>query len=261
MTSGDEQRLIPSDVLLERLVDGELDDARRRALLARLDHEPDGWRRCAVAFLEAQCFQQALEGLGRQRDVAPLAAAGQAGAVNNLSVNAEPPAASPEGSVEARRASPRGWSRLARLSSPLATAASFLVALVLGVIVGPRLTGSYGGRPLLTTSPDAAAVAANSTARGQRPDPWQMVTVSLPGGQGSSDSFRVPAIQRDQFDPDWVRSLPGALPPDVLQALQQSGHEVSQVRDVYPIRLRDGRELIVPVDQVEVRPVSARGFQ
>src|SRR5437660_1111223 len=42
------------DRLLDRLVDGELPDAERRKLLLKFEKEPDGWRRCALAFLEAQ---------------------------------------------------------------------------------------------------------------------------------------------------------------------------------------------------------------
>src|SRR6185437_1033525 len=48
------------DDLLDRLVDGELSEGERRSLLARLGAEPDGWRRCALAFLEAQCWREAL---------------------------------------------------------------------------------------------------------------------------------------------------------------------------------------------------------
>jgi len=44
---------------LDRLVDGSLPDAERRTLLLRLDNEPDGWRRCALAFLEAQAWREA----------------------------------------------------------------------------------------------------------------------------------------------------------------------------------------------------------
>ncbi len=46
--------------LLDRLVDGELGDAERRRLLVQLDDEPDGWRHCALAFLEAQEMRLAL---------------------------------------------------------------------------------------------------------------------------------------------------------------------------------------------------------
>ena len=44
----------------DRLVDGELSEEERRELLAGLDNEPGGWRRCALAFLEAQCWKQAV---------------------------------------------------------------------------------------------------------------------------------------------------------------------------------------------------------
>jgi anti-sigma factor RsiW len=42
-------------------VDGALSDTERRSLLARLEVEPDAWRRCALAFLEAQSWREALD--------------------------------------------------------------------------------------------------------------------------------------------------------------------------------------------------------
>src|SRR5258708_3997103 len=43
--------------LFDRLADGELDTAARRALLSRLDDVPGGWRLCALAFLESQAWR------------------------------------------------------------------------------------------------------------------------------------------------------------------------------------------------------------
>ena len=40
----------------DRLVDGSLSEREYRAMLAALDEQPDGWRRCALAFLEAQAW-------------------------------------------------------------------------------------------------------------------------------------------------------------------------------------------------------------
>ena len=45
--------------VLDRLVDGELDVAARAAALRALEAEPGGWRRCAMAFLEAQAWRDA----------------------------------------------------------------------------------------------------------------------------------------------------------------------------------------------------------
>lgn len=43
--------------LIELLVDGELDEPRRRNLLVQLDQIEGGWRFCAITFLESQCLQ------------------------------------------------------------------------------------------------------------------------------------------------------------------------------------------------------------
>src|SRR4051812_37389368 len=48
------------DILLDRLVDDELSADERRALLESLDSRPQGWRRCALAFLEAQSWRSDL---------------------------------------------------------------------------------------------------------------------------------------------------------------------------------------------------------
>jgi len=46
--------------LIDLLVDDELDPGARRSLFDRLDAEPDGWRRCALAFLETQSWRAAI---------------------------------------------------------------------------------------------------------------------------------------------------------------------------------------------------------
>lgn len=57
---------------LDRLVDGELRGAERAAVLALLEGSPDGWRRCALAFLEAQCLSEVLGDLARRPESAPV---------------------------------------------------------------------------------------------------------------------------------------------------------------------------------------------
>lgn len=51
---------------IDLLVDGELPEESRRALLLGLDSEPQGWRRCALAFLEAQGWRQAFGEVSRE---------------------------------------------------------------------------------------------------------------------------------------------------------------------------------------------------
>jgi anti-sigma factor RsiW len=47
--------------LMDRLVDGELNDQQRNELLQRLEEQPAGWRQCALAFLEAQLWSRDLQ--------------------------------------------------------------------------------------------------------------------------------------------------------------------------------------------------------
>jgi hypothetical protein len=59
MTDHDSPTL-PLDDCIDQIVDGSLTPAELRAAVARLDSEPGAWKRCAVAFLEAQCWREAM---------------------------------------------------------------------------------------------------------------------------------------------------------------------------------------------------------
>ncbi len=60
--AGDISPMITADeeLLIERLVDGELASDERRELIRRLDETLDGWRFCALSFLEEQTFKEAV---------------------------------------------------------------------------------------------------------------------------------------------------------------------------------------------------------
>ena len=45
---------------IDWLVEGELDADQREQLLTELDQHPDGWKRCALAFLERDALQKSL---------------------------------------------------------------------------------------------------------------------------------------------------------------------------------------------------------
>jgi anti-sigma factor RsiW len=112
--------LIGMDRLIDRLVDGELTDRDRRALLVRLETEPEGWRRCALAFLEAQNWREAF---------APLAAP---------TPFIDRPAVVPVG----KDRKPSRWRSVARLT---ALAASLALTFALGwTLHGTQATTASG---------------------------------------------------------------------------------------------------------------------
>lgn len=249
-----------SDEQLDLLVDGELNDAQQRELLRRFEEEPGAWRRCALAFLESQYWKKSLTSLCRapESELPRGPATGIPATVVGVPAGGGPAAG---GIVQPapRRRSFVAWIRRSS-GTTAAMAASFLVALVLGWMVMPRLRpeGSGPGTHEMaeTVAPRAAAVPRDASS-----SPWQMVTFSVPDGQAGNRSIRVPAMQRDQIDENWLRSMPQAMPAEVLQALERTGHRVTESRQLLPVPLEDGRRMVVPVDQVDVHYVGNKAYQ
>jgi hypothetical protein len=225
------------DVPIDRLVDDELTEKDRLVLLARLDREPGGWRRCALAFLESQCWKRSL------REVQPgnNATAQSANLQNGVSV------------CPAQRA---WWNN--RIATALAMAACFLLTFWVGSLVR---TNRFAGQPTPAgSSPQIAASERPAPNPVSQPDralagawPWRMVTVSShAGADARGGSFTLPAVERDSVDQQWLQSLPSAVPDDLLEALSRSGNRVEQHRELIPMPLEDGRQLVVPVDHVDV---------
>lgn len=226
--------------LFDLLVDGELSEAQRRELLAKLDDVPGGWRRCAMSFLEAQSWKQELRSL-----VPP------------------PTRASAKARPTAYRLIGRGW-------TVLAMAASFLIAIWLGTLLkdalrpgGPRPT-HIAGTPQPTKEPISPDTQPPATP--QHPDmpasPWQTVTLAVDGGSdGAARSIQLPAIERRNLAEAGLQDMPVAMPPEILKALKYSGHQVRQSRQLLPLLMRDGRRLVVPVDQFDVNYVGNPAYQ
>jgi hypothetical protein len=241
--------------LLDLLVDGELSDDERRELLAWCERQPDGWRRCALAFLEAQNWSQVLGDL-TEKVAQPVIA--QIELQNNAAVN--------RGALKKQNASPvarpQSYWQIRQWGSMLAMAASVALAFTLGLWV--RDAGKAGR----IVPDDRAAVRVVEGNQGPvrvptgRPEQGPVDSVRLIGGRwGAADEIQLPVMASDELDGDWLLAQPAAMPDEVRQALERMGHRVEQRRQLVPYRLDDGRKLVVPVDQVEVRPVDNRSYQ
>jgi hypothetical protein len=224
------------------LVDGELDESNRRELLSRLDAQPGGWRRCALAFLEAQSWRRELGDWVED-------AQAQAPAV-------------PVSTVQLRSAS-------LGIGSWLAIAASFVAAFGLGLYLRDL------GRPRgFETTPQ---VAVDNSERPPALDAYTLARQehgpqTLPGGGVMTMSFRptpdgqlreveVPFIDAGEVAPEWLAAPTPPMPLDVLRDLHRSGHRIEQSRQLVPVDLHDGRQVVVPVDQVNIHYVGNRSYQ
>jgi hypothetical protein len=249
--------LAPEDErLLDLLVDGELDDARRRKLLLTFEEKPSGWRRCALAFLEAQSWGSSFKSLLQER---PAAA--------NTSV--EQPvlamAAADKANAEQQATSAKRFWQTNPLSG-LAMAASMLVAFALGLALhsayapsdeSPRglLSSDGGAADRLSSPPFAFAPTVRNT-----PDAASENVRLVVDGDGVQRTVDVPLLD----DPTLVNSFPfrneSAIPAEVLQQLEQMGHRVEHQRRLAPVELADGRWLYVPVEDVKIVPVRRQPY-
>lgn len=227
--SGNEQQW------LDKLVDGELDDAQRRKLLTELDAQPDGWRRCALAFLEAQAWKATLGALAAasRQDAAPR----------------------PKRSTS--------W-RFVPWGSVLAAAASFLIAFGLGTVwrgqaVRPALEQIADSTPAMPKSPSTAPSA--SPVKPLEGPQWGTMTLAVdPDSDGKPESLELPVVRGPGINEQWVHDQPTAISREFLRTLRSMGREVQHQRQYYPFELPDGSRVLVPVDEVDVR-AGERRFQ
>lgn len=228
------------DQQLDMLVDGELGDVERREVLSRLDMEPDGWRRCALAFLEAQSWRQAMQSVS-------------------------------DDSIEATAVASIARSSWRRFRNVVALACSLLLALGVGLAVG----GMFDRAPTAIPAEQVAeaphvdelkdvepSVEPISEAIPELAVPYQYVSIPAQDPvSGEADSIQMPVVPQQYLGEGWPYRLPSVLPDHVVQTLQQRGHEVVQQRRLVPFQAADGSRVVFPVDEVELVPVVNRGYQ
>ena len=267
MTIVDEFRQNESRVL-DRLVDGELSQADRRALLAALDDEPGAWRRCALAFLESQSWRWQLNQIASEPLLAKTAL---------------------QARCDLGRSS-RGSKRASFWGTCLAIAGSLLVAFDLGTRVSqesPQVAGSptaekqtvQNETPLVpATSEPANSLAdnasnvagTNSTSPAEdatsEQTPFETLTLAEVDDSGNANpdsqiNVRVRDAEADATDLDALLANAGTtLPAALAEQLKQAGWEVTRRRELVPITLSDGRQVVLPMEQVDVQMSNVAHF-
>jgi hypothetical protein len=210
--NGFESAAVPSDADLDRLVDGELSAAERRVLVRRLDASSDGWKRCALAFMEAQAWREALH------EARPVV-------VTTASVPT------------------KSW----RTSAQWLTVA----AVVLLAFGGGRLSQQGDARPMqLVQHPAPGDVHFAATETGVRtlgqvvwPSQGKIAVRGVP-------SMQITIYEGAGIDDRWVAALPAVVPDLVAKQLERQGCKVREERRLVPLSLADGRRLALRVDQV-----------
>jgi hypothetical protein len=209
---------------LDRLADGELSPAVLRDLFARLDRTDDGWKRAALALLEAQTLQTAC------RNAVTLPTAAVAG-----------PKCQPT------RLLSRGRREV------FAVAAALTVTCGLAWWTTPSTTEN---------TPAAIPMAGDAVDPDESLELLASVQMTFANSDGEwSDPVTVPVIDAD--DPlaqAWLTMRP-ILPKAVREELTRRGQRVREEQTWVPVDLADGRVGMVPVTDLVVTPASLRDYQ
>jgi len=219
------------EILLDRLVDGELTGSERRQLLESFDKRPEGWRRCALAFLEAQSWREEMGQVAR-----------------GLVSEAKEPK-SPASSVAPNRKS--SWSA----ATWLAMAASLLVAFGLGWIQHER------GHSIAVNSPNpsgqiASVTPPSNSSPKQGTKPSDAVTFFVRDDGGRMQPVRVPLVDANTLDKELGVTFQTGVPDDVRNQLKDNGYTVNSKRQYAPLWLENGRPMILPVEDTNIIPAS-----
>jgi hypothetical protein len=235
--------------VLDRLVDGELTDEQEREILLQLERDPSGWRRCALAFLEARCWQREM-GRVRQRVGADCLGA------RLTRLDQDAPIAKPP------RTNRWGWSVWA-----LTVAATFLMAFSVGRFL-PSAWNRERAPEMLAQPSSSNQLQETLVARPSLPD-----TESVPSQQFAAQSeplgnltfvddsgreFEVPVYNWDKGTADQLMYRSSPLPPELLRGLQR--HQVRQYQRYVPVQLGDGRQVVVPVQELDIVRVRSAAY-
>lgn len=230
------------DGRFDRLVDGELSPAEYQAFLSALDDEPGSWRRCALAFLEAQAWRSEMGAIRSGQELVP----------------ARPPAS------KAKRLVTWKW------GPQLAVAASCVLAFLGGLVVqrqwdirSANNRVARDGNPSrdLMLAQDDVPGTAGPQELGQETGPLGNIRLVVDGGQGNqAQQIDVPVYDLDRVGPEWFSHDRPVLPEDVIELLKRRGRKVERQVEYLPLPIDDERHVVVPVEQIQITPVSRRSY-
>ncbi len=230
----DPDRLIHlSDAFFDRIVEGDLSPAEVRAALERIEGQPDGWKRCALAFLEAQCWRASFRAIDSQAPVFSHSNAQRPG-LRRLAMAAGIAAVAFAGGWRAR---------------PDRTGPSLVAAPPSVVKASPAASGDLESEVVPPTS-----IVDPRTDRPAPPEASPTVGVIrqvrvVPVNGATAISVMV----RPKVDGPSIQTPSPSITEHQLALLEQRGYQVDRRRRLITATLSNGRRVTVPIDQIRLR--------
>lgn len=235
-----------TDEMLDRLIDGELSPEDRRRVLVALETSVDGWRRCALGFVEAQTWRTEM-----RRAVSD---GGHAAPHRTLPNTERSPERSPHRFPT--QTSPSSSPILGHSFAWLATAAGLLVAFALGwQLRSPQPTPEFT-QPLALTPPQEQPPQ-------RRVPSADAVTLVLNDSQGAQHRVEVPLVEARNLGAQFADAPRWTPSPAVRRSLDAQGVDLKTRRRYAPLYFEQQNQIVpmvVPVDDAYVTPVNRTVF-
>jgi hypothetical protein len=261
MTDYDSNSIPTLASLIDQVVDGGLTPERLRMAIGALDKADGGWRRCALAFVEAQTWAEAFCDLDEGMPIIK-------GSPENPSRGASPritmsqPAFTPS-------------ARSQRWIGDALAAGIAIVAFSLGWLAhgSRKVEGNEQAlkSPAIVMSKESPVEAKAHAGNDPRPDspdldsdseypadriPTLREVARLRIADGDPTSPEVPILTGPAIDERWLMEQPPPISEHGLAVWRRQGYQLDQRRRVMAVPLGDGRQAAVPIDQVQLRYVG-----
>ncbi len=227
---------------LQRLIDGELDHAQRALILRELDCSPEQWRDVALALLEEQQLH---------RDIATVVCEAQSLDTIRIPKPTQGLAMSSPSTIQNNSSSGKSSSSLF-----WAMAASIMF-VVGGFAAGSYLRGLNQLQDVANSSTgpqNTLASQQNSSSHLSSPSMVESGTLQLVSDGGTQPSLEVPVYEVSQIDERSVLGLDGRELRQLEKELRRRGMKLDVDTEILEGKLQDGRQIVVPVRNFQVRP-------
>lgn len=246
---------------IDRLVDDELSPFERRQLLALADATPDGWRKVALAFLENQAWG-AVARTPDSTEFAPVvlapASAGCNGKADPICANHQ---ADSNSIGEVVAATPRIAETTIRAGTSSRRSHAWLIAAsLIPIFFATGLWLGRAGKADRSRSPFVPIRFGPSVER----SPWSVSPpietvgrLELTSDQsGEFCAGEVPIVSGVTLDSDWLGRTGSAVPDSLKARWEREGYQVEEQRSLMSVGLKDGRQAVVPIENVRVKYVG-----
>ncbi|XZE18553.1 hypothetical protein SH449x_003850 [Pirellulaceae bacterium SH449] len=227
-------------IRLQALIDGECSAAERRQLLQQIDSQPDQWRDIALALLEEQVFAKdirTLRGKAIQNSTAEMPVA-----THSVFLDQE---------ISKRPVARKGW----RFGPVLAACLALSVGLTIGRFVlrgdGDSLLGNSNGNPMLV---DNATEKSGAKAQAEFNQDEYERSLPVADLRSSNNRYEIPIYDVNHVDPTLVLAKRAYEVERAKEQLRRQGYDIDLQQNYLTGQLNDGRKVIVPIQEVGLRP-------